>query len=537
MFYAFDWFEKQPLFAATRATVLNWLKSQELLVFLDREQSTTVNRGCISPPDGVQSPIVNLEKRRLVEEDFPLLEQLIDNAWNSTGFGGYTAARHLADVNGLALFRLDEMKQQARLVGLIMQPELEAVPPLQSPVLYLALLEMSQKILRLDRLYLPFAETSQTLIEDRAMLALCNLTPMDELGWWHEAPDTLHSLDSLTPGATMAATNWLELSVRANAGLIQPIRRLFARYGYRERIVIERPAIPRPDGGLLADENGPATLRTYLLADEQAEPIAAKMRETLGTLARVAELGELQTATRDADEWADLWDDFNIHRVGRHLVISLMRQDYKAKPNDVVIEIVPSTWVFGPDRYGLHPTTKICLQLLEERIDPVKHHSILDLGTGTGILAIATAKLGGGKVLALDANQKAVDSARQNVALNELDQKITVETGSLAIVTEHREDVYVFPEEALHPPAVLADMLPFDVILANTISDVVIGLAEPFSKSLRTGGLLISSGISKKRAEEVAAALEAAGLWQLEEREDNNWVAFVHTKPENMGSL
>jgi len=154
---------------------------------------------------------------------------------------------------------------------------------------------------------------------------------------------------------------------------------------------------------------------------------------------------------------------------------------------------------------------------------------VLDLGTGSGILAIAAGRMGIPYILGLDTDEVAIRAARQNVTLNGLDDQIEMATGSLA-VEKGEGGFYSFPEEAQRPPEDLAAKLPFDAVIANIIARILIALAEPMAQALRPGGLLITSGIIGEKADEVAAALEKAGLELVEKREESDWVAFAHRR-------
>jgi ribosomal protein L11 methyltransferase len=154
---------------------------------------------------------------------------------------------------------------------------------------------------------------------------------------------------------------------------------------------------------------------------------------------------------------------------------------------------------------GLHPTTRLCLRLLER--EPLDGRRLLDLGCGSGILAIAAAKLGAASVLALDTDPVAVEVAAENVARNGVAAQVQALAGSL-------------PDDA--PP-------PFDLIVANIIADVLIDLAPALAAALAPGGRLITSGIIESREDEVALALAAAGLHLHSRLREGEWVALLHS--------
>ncbi|MDG5469535.1 50S ribosomal protein L11 methyltransferase [Deltaproteobacteria bacterium IMCC39524] len=149
------------------------------------------------------------------------------------------------------------------------------------------------------------------------------------------------------------------------------------------------------------------------------------------------------------------------------------------------VDLVMQRGAFGS---GEHETTESCLKLLEQRPE-VKGAQVLDLGSGTGILAIAALKLGASHVVCVDIEQDAVESARINCRLNHIDHQVTHITGTLDAVTENN----------------------FDFILANIYGDILLDLAESLTTKLKPGGLLLLSGILWEYNFDVRQAYERMG--------------------------
>ena len=510
MFVAFNHFHKPREFVAARVRVLDWLNSPDRAVWL--------------ASDGETRP----SSRSLSETELSQIEGWLDDAWQGSGFGGYGVDEATGEIKNLVHFSLAEETTQANLTLFVGD---QAV---QWPT---ALMEGLSELLQENSVLLALTLPGQA---NHLLAFVRGATGDDD---WQANPDdkTLRLVESAnsvevaeeTPTLTglAAAGGWLELSVRAVPEAVEPITELFAAYGYNQGVVIEETVKPGPDGGASVDPTAPVMIRTYISAtDHTATAQLEKLREGLFYLGRLLPIEELQVTERREEDWANAWKEFyQVHRVGRRTVIKPPWQDYTPQPDDIIIEIDPGM-AFGT---GLHPTTRLCLQLMEDHLDPTRYHKVLDLGTGSGILAIASARLGVPYTLGLDTDPVAVAAAGENVARNGLTDRVTMSTGSLAVERNETGEggFYAFSEEAQQSPAVLVEALPCDAVIANIIARVLIALAEPMAAALRPGGLLITSGIIAERAEAVAEALAAAGLTLLERREETDWIAFAHTKP------
>jgi ribosomal protein L11 methyltransferase len=203
----------------------------------------------------------------------------------------------------------------------------------------------------------------------------------------------------------------------------------------------------------------------------------------------------------------ETWDDLTPLRVGRTMVIKPAGKAHETSGAERIIELPAGDsseqGVFGT---GRHPTTRLSLVLLEEHVRPGDR--VLDLGTGSGILAVAAAKLGAGDVLALDVEAAAVAVARDTVSLNGLAGVVEVGQGSI---------------ESAAPP--------YDVVAANIFPNVLIEVAPNLAAIVRRGGVLVTSGSVVARAEETADAVCAAGFGLEERRSQGNWVGMVFRKP------
>jgi ribosomal protein L11 methyltransferase len=321
--------------------------------------------------------------------------------------------------------------------------------------------------------------------------------------------------------------SWLELSVAADQEAAEAISELLAQYGYQGGVVVE--ALPPADAP--SDEAGvpqplesapayPVMLRTYLPLDEQAEEQRQRIEQALWHLGQLRPVGKLQVRVLEEQDWANAWKQFyTVQRIGEHTVIVPSWLEYTPQPGDVVLHLDPGM-AFGT---GLHPTTQLCLRLLERfaRSDA----RMLDLGTGSGILSIAAARQGSTPVLALDNDPVAVDVARENISRNGVSSEIHT-----ALSTAGRGDLHPWLADETAAPDIPVRP-PFDLIVANIIAAVLIDLSNDLAALLAPGGILISSGIILERADEVSLAFAAAGLNQRERHVEGEWVALVHMAP------
>ncbi|MFM9279798.1 50S ribosomal protein L11 methyltransferase [Paenibacillus jiagnxiensis] len=217
--------------------------------------------------------------------------------------------------------------------------------------------------------------------------------------------------------------------------------------------------------------------------------------------------------TVNEEDWADAWKQyFKPQRVSERLTIKPTWEDYEpASTAEQIIELDPGM-AFGT---GTHPTTSLCLRTLESVIQGGEE--VIDVGTGSGILAIGAIKLGAKHVLALDLDPVAVSSALANTQLNGLEQQITVKESDLLSVLDGND------------PS-LGVKLPVKVVVANILAEIILLFIEDVYKALEPGGIYIASGIWKNKEQVVEEALTAAGFTIQDKHRDEDWIAFVARK-------
>lgn len=284
---------------------------------------------------------------------------------------------------------------------------------------------------------------------------------------------------------------WLEVSVTAENEAAEAVAEVFSRYAYRG-VVIEAG----PDGW----NAGPVIVRAYLPADDQLPANKRSIEEALWHLGQTQPISTPTFHPIAEADWAEAWKKrLDVLHIGRRIVIRPSWQDYVPAPEDVVIQLDPGM-AFGT---GLHPTTQMCLVALEELIRP--EAEVLDLGTGSGILAIAAAKLGAGHLLALDNDPAAVKAARDNVATNGVQGVVSVRCGSLAEASGR-----------------------YDLVMVNILARVIVEMMqEELATRVRPGGNLIATGILAGQEPEVIAAMEGKGLTLAERQQRDDWICLV----------
>ncbi|MBC8017524.1 MAG: 50S ribosomal protein L11 methyltransferase [Verrucomicrobia bacterium] len=218
-------------------------------------------------------------------------------------------------------------------------------------------------------------------------------------------------------------------------------------------------------------------------------------------------LSRPELSSVSTEDWSTSWKvNFKPLRIGRRLLIVPSWEEPQPQPNDIVLRLDPGM-AFGT---GGHETTRLCLELLEQIMDTMpilRSPAVLDLGTGSGILAMAAVQLGAGRVCAVDIDPLALEVARENLAINGLTDQVECSTT---------------PLESLEGC--------FDVILANILAEELVRLAPFLSKRLSPGGSLVLSGILAEKEGLVRSGFSSQPLEYLATLIEGEWVALHYRK-------
>jgi ribosomal protein L11 methyltransferase len=296
-------------------------------------------------------------------------------------------------------------------------------------------------------------------------------------------------------------SDWLEVSVRTDGEGAEAVAETLRPFAHQESVVLVQLQDPHTvDISALSDE---VAVKIYIAGDEDTSALRLRLQEVLYYLSRLYPLPEPVFNELQNADWASIREAHcKPFRVGERLWILPSWSMASDSVYDVVLTLDAGT-AFGT---GLHPTTQMCLLALEQLVKPGM--KVLDVGTGSGILAIAAAKLGAAEVFGVDTDMLAVNAARQNISLNKVEQSVMAEQGELKDVMNQNWDIVIVN--------ILAPVI--DHLLKE--ADLVTYMAE--------NGCSILSGIVQQQTEMIETAIEAGG-GQLDHTRTlgKDWITFV----------
>ncbi|QKS70850.1 50S ribosomal protein L11 methyltransferase [Paenalkalicoccus suaedae] len=311
---------------------------------------------------------------------------------------------------------------------------------------------------------------------------------------------------------------WSEIRIHTTQEAVEPISHILHEAGAGGVVIEDKDDILRDFedkfGEIydLSTEDYPeegVILKAYLPVNSFLNESVEEIKQAINQLLTYnIDIGAntLTVSEVNEEEWATAWKKYyKPVKVSETITISPSWEDYKpVHDKELVIELDPGM-AFGT---GTHPTTVLCIQALERHTK--NGDRIADVGTGSGVLAIAAAKLGVDKVEALDLDEVAVESATQNVAFNHATDTVSVTQGNLLDTLSGE----------------------YDVIVANILAEVIVTMTEDAFSFVKPNGKLITSGIIQAKRDLVKNSLLEAGFVIDEITEMEDWIAIVASKPE-----
>lgn len=314
--------------------------------------------------------------------------------------------------------------------------------------------------------------------------------------------------------------DWLELHIDTTHTGLEPVETMLSALGidgvviddemeFHDFLESNRQYWDYVDEDLEASMHGKSRVTFYLPADETGFAQMGEVRLALEDLkARRSDCGSLLLSLENLrdEDWENNWKQYyKPMEIGQRLLV--IPQWEQVDPGQRVPLILDPGLTFGT---GSHATTRLCLTALEKTV--AQGDRVLDLGCGSGILSIAALRLGASQALAVDIDDKCLDVAYENAALNGIGKdRYTVRVGDVLSDGSLRRELEG----------------GYDIVVANIVADVIIALAPLVPAMLRPGGTFLCSGIIDDRAEEVRSALEAAGWTVLETQSADGWFAYT----------
>ncbi len=308
--------------------------------------------------------------------------------------------------------------------------------------------------------------------------------------------------------------NWLEVSLTVNGELAEAVADVLARFAFSG--VMMEQGVKYTDDEDAGTPTGPITVRAYLEMNDQIEETRQKLEESLYYLGRIQSLPEASYKEIADQNWMEAWKQhYKPILIGKRLVILPAWMD-SPDPGRIAIKIDPGM-AFGT---GTHPTTQLCLELMENYFDDRQQTvsqgpwSIIDIGCGSGILSIAALKLGADSALGVDIDAGSIDNARENARTNSMGDELILDVGSVREILDGKFPLRKAP-----------------LVVANILAPVIIRLfAAGLPELIEEDGVILLSGILQEQAQVVIEAAQAHGLRVCEQKQMGDWVALAMSR-------
>ena len=311
---------------------------------------------------------------------------------------------------------------------------------------------------------------------------------------------------------------WCEISIQTSHEAVELIAEIFRDLG-ASGVVIEDPELVNDyiTSGKLDYTDIPIAKETEVVVEKAYLPVNGELEGRIQTLQQEIKALEsrgvntapavLTTAELQDEDWSDTWKQyFHTEKPGERVVIKPTWEEYEPKDDEVVIELDPGA-AFGT---GTHATTSMCIRQLEKLVKPGM--TVFDVGTGSGILSIISAKLGATNIQAVDYDDSVLKIVEENLEQNNVQDIISVAQSDLM--------------QNVHGKA--------ELVIANIIADIIIRLFDQLDEHLEQGGTLLTSGIIEDRIEDVLAAAEKHGYGVVERLENKGWACITFKRKADM---
>ena len=305
---------------------------------------------------------------------------------------------------------------------------------------------------------------------------------------------------------------WIEVRVITKSEALEPISGIFYSLDCKG-VAIEDPEdiLGREQGPLTWDfadinvlehKGKVAVVKAYFAEEDNIEDVLEYVNERLTELKEMGiDLGEakVEHEKMHEEDWANTWKQYyKPSKVGEKIVVKPIWEEYEAKDGELDVDLDPGM-AFGT---GTHETTRMCIQALERYVK--EESTVFDVGCGSGILAIAAAKLGAKLAVGVDLDPVAVESSIENVGYNNLNN-IEILHGNLVEVIDGKADI----------------------VVANILAEIICILTDDVKRVLKDGGVFITSGIIHDRVDMICEKLEATGFEVVEKNRDGEWNCIV----------
>lgn len=311
---------------------------------------------------------------------------------------------------------------------------------------------------------------------------------------------------------------WCEISIQTSHEAVELIAEIFRDLG-ASGVVIEDPELVNDyiTSGKWDYTDIPIAKETEVVVEKAYLPVNGELEGRIQTLQQEIKALEsrgvntapavLTTAELQDEDWSDTWKQyFHTEKPGERVVIKPTWEEYAPKDDEVVIELDPGA-AFGT---GTHATTSMCIRQLEKLVKPGM--TVFDVGTGSGILSIISAKLGAKNIQAVDYDDSVLKIVEENLEQNNVQDIISVAQSDLM--------------QNVHGKA--------ELVIANIIADIIIRLFDQLDEHLEQGGTLLTSGIIEDRIEDVLAAAEVHGYGVVERLENKGWACITFKRKVDM---